>query len=465
MIGTEPRNDEAARLKALHSLQLLDTPPEAEFDDLVQLAAAICGTPISLITLLDENRQWFKASIGMDVRETPRDIAFCAHAIQQTSPFIVADATLDARFADNPLVTGSPDIRFYAGIPLTTAEGLVMGTLCIIDRIPRELTAQQIGALRVLADQVSANMELRVHRRVLRDLLEEKDAIASGLRASEELFRTFMNNSPVAAFIKDSADRLVFCNTLYAETFGGSVPGDGGDPASRPAKAVEITGEVPDRAGRITRWKSFQFPCRDAMGHSLTGCVAIDVTDDMERSAEITRYQQELETANDRLRNLSVTDELTRLHNRRAFEERLVFEFSMARRKGRSLAVVLLDADNFKLVNDRLGHQAGDAVLQQVAKVLQHTVRATDLVVRYGGEEFAVILPESDQANAEMWCRRLQLALADAVWQHGPVTVSMGVAAITPRCANGNELVAMADRALYEAKRLGKNRIVLSTSL
>jgi diguanylate cyclase (GGDEF)-like protein len=176
------------------------------------------------------------------------------------------------------------------------------------------------------------------------------------------------------------------------------------------------------------------------------------------RGAELTRYQAELEAANERLRGLVVTDDLTGLHNRRAFEERLAFEFSMARRKKRDLTVVLADADDFKKVNDELGHAAGDSVLQQLARVLQDTVRLTDLAVRFGGEEFAVILTENDERGGLLWCGRFQKALAATTWECHPVTVSMGVAGLTPACVDGNHLVAMADQALYRAKRLGKNR-------
>jgi diguanylate cyclase (GGDEF)-like protein len=178
------------------------------------------------------------------------------------------------------------------------------------------------------------------------------------------------------------------------------------------------------------------------------------------RGAELARYQAELEAANDRLRGLVVTDDLTGLRNRRAFEERLAFEFSMARRKRRDLTVVLIDADDFKRVNDRLGHLAGDSVLQQLARVLQATVRLTDLAVRYGGEEFAAILPENDERSALQWCARLQKALANEEWEHYPVTVSMGAAGLTPACVDGSHLVAMADQALYRAKRKGKNCFV-----
>ena len=178
------------------------------------------------------------------------------------------------------------------------------------------------------------------------------------------------------------------------------------------------------------------------------------------RGEDLARYQAELEAANDRLRGLAVTDDLTGLKNRRAFEERLAFEVSMARRKRRDLTLVLIDADNFKRVNDQLGHSAGDSVLQQLARVLQATVRLTDLATRFGGEEFAVILPENDERSGLLWCARLQKALAGAPWEHYPVTVSMGAAGLTPACVDGSHLVAMADQALYRAKRQGKDRFV-----
>ncbi|WP_216839390.1 sensor histidine kinase, partial [Caulobacter sp. S45] len=178
-----PQWNETDRLAALASYAVMDTPPEGPFDDIVRIAAQICGTPMALISLVDGERQWFKSALGVEARETPREIAFCAHAIQQKGLFTVADATRDPRFAENPLVTGDPGLRFYAGSPLETPEGLPLGTLCVLDRTPRELSPAQQSALDALGRQVMAQLELRSslarqrssderHRRILESAID-----------------------------------------------------------------------------------------------------------------------------------------------------------------------------------------------------------------------------------------------------------------------------------------------------
>ena len=157
-----PKN-EVPRLKILWQYDVLDTVPEEVFDDLTDLAAHICEAPVALISLVDENRQWFKSRVGTSIKETSRDISFCAHAILNDGLLVVSDASKDPRFRDNPQVTGPQKIRFYAGAPLVTPDGHALGTLCVLDRKPRKLRSEQMKALRVLAHHVVSQLELRRH--------------------------------------------------------------------------------------------------------------------------------------------------------------------------------------------------------------------------------------------------------------------------------------------------------------
>ena len=167
--------NETARLEALHSYKILDTDPEKAFDDLTILASHICETPVALISLIDSDRQWFKSRVGIDVAETPREVAFCSIAIQQPDLFIVPDATKDERFSSNPFVISDPKIRFYAGAPFTSSDGHPLGTLCVVDLVPRQLTPSQQNALLALSRQVQAQFELRKNLMELRTALGERD--------------------------------------------------------------------------------------------------------------------------------------------------------------------------------------------------------------------------------------------------------------------------------------------------
>jgi len=152
---------EGQRLAALQACAVLDTAPEPAFDDIARLASQLCEAPIALVSLVDASRQWFKARVGVEVAETPREIAFCAHAIMNETPLIVPDASKDPRFADNPFVKHDPHVRFYAGIPLVLEPGVCVGTLCVIDVVPRELTNTQLDGLMVLANQIARELNLR----------------------------------------------------------------------------------------------------------------------------------------------------------------------------------------------------------------------------------------------------------------------------------------------------------------
>lgn len=171
MISAEIPVNEKERLTKLKEYNILDTPEEESFDEIVKLASIICKVPMSTITLIDEKRQWFKAKVGLKYQETSREIAFCAHVINGDDLMIINDAAEDERFADNPMVTSDPDIRFYAGMPLITPDGNKLGTICVIDNVPRTLTEEQKFALQILAKNVITLLELRLKNSNLSDTL------------------------------------------------------------------------------------------------------------------------------------------------------------------------------------------------------------------------------------------------------------------------------------------------------
>jgi len=198
---TQLPDNETQRLLALHRYQILDTSPEAAFDDLTLLASSICNTPIALVSLVDEKRQWFKSKVGLEATETPRDLAFCAHAILSPShPLIVPNALKDERFATNPLVLLDPKIRFYAGVPLVTPSNFPIGTLCVIDQVPRQLSSKQIAALQALGRQVISQLELRLNLAKLEQTVVKQKSAEEALLSSIATNRALLNAIPDLMF-------------------------------------------------------------------------------------------------------------------------------------------------------------------------------------------------------------------------------------------------------------------------
>jgi diguanylate cyclase (GGDEF)-like protein len=316
-------NDEQGRIAALQRYEVLDTPAEEPFDRITKLVQMVLGVPIATVTLIDSNRQWFKSCVGVEGSGTARDVSFCTHTIRRREAMNIPDATLDSRFADNPLVTGEPFIRSYLGVPLKTPDGYNVGALCAIDRRPREFSEEQMQMMASFAALVVDELELR---------------------------------------------------------------------------------------------------------------------------------------------RIAQTDHLTGAATRRGFVLELEKQIARMKRSGMASALILLDVDHFKKVNDTFGHPAGDAVLRTLAERLRQTMRTSDTLGRLGGEEFGILLPDVDGKAAFEWAERARLAVAAQPLMEEPelrVTISLGVCAMKEVAAPA-EWIAAADAALYEAKRTGRNRVCVA---
>jgi diguanylate cyclase (GGDEF)-like protein/PAS domain S-box-containing protein len=211
---------EQSRLDLLKSLQILDTPPEEFFDRLTQLAARICETPIAVIALTDERRQWYKSAVGWEPPETAREISFCTHTVLNKKPFVVPDARGDPRFRENPFVVGDPGICFYAGVPLMSADALVVGALAVIDRVPRKLTEAQIATLEMLADQVMMHIELRRQRNELASVAAERDRINATLLRQADHLKEAQRIAEVGSWEIDTPDKHVTASDEIYRIFG-----------------------------------------------------------------------------------------------------------------------------------------------------------------------------------------------------------------------------------------------------
>jgi diguanylate cyclase (GGDEF)-like protein len=345
-VAATPWN-EVERIAALQALDVLDTAPESEFDALVNAAAAVCDAPISLVSLVDTDRQWFKANHGLaGATQTPRDIAFCAHAILQDGVFEVPDAGLDYRFADNPLVSGAPDIRFYAGAPVRLSNGQCVGTLCVIDREPRVLNERQREVLQCLAKATAQALEGRIALKQVRGLVGDLS------RAAEE--------------------------------------------AQHRASHDPLTGLL-NRA-------SFGLCLKKAL-------------------------------------NAAATD------------------------SNEPAALLCIDLDHFKLVNDTCGHAAGDLLLQQITDMLRRAVRKGDAVARLGGDEFAILLNACTLPTAQRLAEGICATFDNFRFVHGDhrmkVGTSIGLVAVDGRWAETATLMQAADACCYSAKQAGRNRVVV----
>jgi diguanylate cyclase (GGDEF)-like protein len=333
------------RLAALRAYEILDTEFEEAFDEIASIASTACNAPVALITFVDDSRQWFKARIGLKVRETPLEMSMCQHVLLEHDTMIINDTWLDKRTCNNPLaLAADKPLRFYAGA-LIKADGQPLGSLCVLDHIPRQLTPEQIHILKTLRNQVVRLLDCRRMNLKQQKLLEELDATCS------------------------------------------------------------------------------------AMQH------------------------------------MAQVDALTGLPNRRVFELRLAHEAQLQKHAPRSTALMVIDADHFKRINDTHGHLVGDQVLHQFAGLMRSAMRSQDTLCRWGGEEFVALLPGLGIEQAEQIAQRIHRVLAASALNAGSasVTVSASIGlTLLGQNDNPDDALQRADAAMYRAKAAGRNCTVTS---
>lgn len=469
-----PEN-ERERLLALYECDILDTPREPLFDSLTQLAAELCQAPIALVSLIDSQRQWFKSNQGLfDVRQTSRDISFCAHTILGDQLLEVPDARRDIRFLNNPLVTHEPKVRFYAGMPLKDAHGFGLGALCVMDYQPRRLSTAQRQGLESLSRLAIALLEQRRGERRLRDSEERFQAVASARREAEQqaLEREQRQKliadlgqralaDPDADALMENAVRLVsqtlgfeYCRVLELAQGGMSL-------LSR--ATVGLVPDLNDTGSRVAALISGpQGPYGLLEVRSATaGKVTTEVTNFVQSVANIVGTALARRRADEQLAYAAQFDTLTGLPNRQLFRDRIAQSIARALRKSRPIAVVVLNLDGFKLVNNGHGHAAGDRVLIQVAERLISCVSAYDTVSRLGADEFAIALSNIDRIEevAPVVQRALHTLAQPFDLEDGEAFMS-ATAGVSIFDSDGNDahtLIKNAELAMHRAREKGRN--------
>ena len=454
-------DNERERLLALYECDILDTSRDPLFDSLTTLAAQVCDAPIALFSLIDRERQWFKSNHGLPgTRQTSREIAFCAHTILSGEMLEVPDARRDTRFARNPLVVSDPRIRFYAGVPLRDARGFGLGALCVMDYEARHLSPSQRLALESLARLAISLLEQRRGERKLRE--SEQHALEREHRQKviADLGQRALAD-PDAEALMENAVRLVsetlgfeYCRVLELAHGGlnlvsrvtlGHAP-EGNDTGSRMAALISGA-EGPYGLLEVRS--------------AAPGRVTAEVTNFVQSVANIVGTALARRRADEQLSYAAQFDTLTGLPNRQLFRDRISQSISRAVRKGRPIAIVALNLDGFKLVNNGHGHAAGDRVLMQVAERLISCVSAYDTVSRLGADEFAIALSNIDRVEeaAPVVKRMLQTLTLPFDLEDGEVFISAtaGVSIFDTDGGDAHTLIKNAELAMHRARENGRN--------
>ena len=467
-----PHPDEPARLSTLESYHLPGTTADPRLDRITHLVAGICNVPMAAIVLVDDHRRKFVSSFGLAAKETTREGSFCAHAIGSPSLFVVEDAAQAPQFSSDPLTRGPSGVRFYAGMPLVAPEGAVIGTLAVMDRVPRTLTPLQLESLETLAQQVVAQLELRRSRA---GVVGQVDAGAPQ-QESEQRFRQLADTMPYIVWSAKPSGEIDYANQAIIDYAGLSGIEQIGTDWVKTLHPDDISGTMERWMDSVQTGEIFSYEYRLRRGsdqayrwHLAKGMPIRDEHGTITKWYGTTMDIHNMKLAHEEIGRLAFYDPLTQLPNRQLLMDRLSHALSLHARNGRIGAVLLIDLDKFKTINDTLGHAQGDVLLDQVAKRLSSSVTDKDTVARLGGDEFVIVLEdlgtsrEAAGGHADDVARKVLQALSGAFNLAGRerhVTPSIGVALFggTTDDAVG-EILKRADLAMYQAKAAGRNTI------
>jgi diguanylate cyclase (GGDEF)-like protein len=510
--------NEALRLKTLQGLSILDTPVEERFDRLTRIAQRIFDVPIVGISLVDSNRQWFKSRVGIEAPELPRSISFCGHAIHNETAFVIPDACLDDRFADNPMVSGPPNIRFYAGQPLRATNEQLIGTLCILDQLPREFDAEDIRMLRTLTSLVEKELNYPDLKKLTRKLTDSQNSLLEAVAQLEEKeerersrnksLEMVSRGYPLQEILESIVTDVelqhpeMMCCVLILDDEGKTLMA--GAAPSLPKFYTEALNKLPVAEGTGScgtaaalgepviaedlqthpYWKDFRKLTREAgirscwsqpiksAGGDLLGTFSINRSEPstptntdiklIEQTANLAAIALERNRTDRLIWRQANYDSLTGLPNRNMLRERLEQEISKSKRLNSQIALLFLDLDHFKEVNDTLGHDRGDHLLAIVAQRLRKCVRSIDTVARLGGDEFTVIMGELNDTDS---VERVASEILEVISQPfqldqevAYLSTSVGITFYPDNGLDLDTLIKNADQAMYEAKNKGRNR-------
>ncbi len=459
--------DEARRLDVLRRLALLDTAADSAFDEIVSFVASTLDAPMAAISLVDLDRQWFKSAVGLPMQETSREVAFCHHVVTTDADVVVPDATTDPRFATSPMVTGTPRVRFYAGVPIR-AFGEPVGALCVLDTEPREIDETGMATLRFLAHQVEHLVDL--HGRRAAEVPPSKhvvEAIAARLTNGEPFDDVASSIDRPAWIFDDATLRFVAVNDIAVTRYGWS-------PAAFMQRTILDIRPTSDRrvlAAALDNSDSERYAATRLWRHIRADGELIDVKVTTARTVFdgrpatlvlVTDVTTQL-ALGDALERAAHVDALTGLANRREFIRTLMQALSDDNRR---IAVIFVDLDRFKLVNDTMGHDTGDALLASAAARIRQCTPQLELVARLGGDEFAIMRAVRDISEAARFAELIRETLEQPyVVDEGEhyVSASIGVA-VSDVSSTAQSLLAEADAAMYAAKDNGRNGCALFDS-